>query len=96
MNYKEFKQTKIYKDWLMQPMVAYMFAPYGEQDPYNEFIVIVKKDDMSFDYPVYDIYRFFPMGEPDNLTVNCDVQDLTAEEVFKAIIENYSEPMKYY
>lgn len=94
MNYEEFKQTDGYKQWIGGQEVAHMFKPYGEDDPYNAFIVIVKCSEEFHTEQLYDIYRFFPMGSPDKLTVSCDVQDLTAEEVFKALIEKYSEPMK--
>lgn len=82
------KQSQAYKDWTSGAEIVNIHnTNHDSEIPYNTFIVIQK-------YPIeesgdeqtiyYSILRFFTMGS--NVACSVDYEDITAEEVFTALL----------
>lgn len=90
MNFQQLKETQIYKDWVGNQNVAFNNVIYKEIEGVDNAFVVITKD-FEDGKDVYTVYRFFKGGSKWYCSV--DLQDVSAERVFEAIFEDYSEPL---
>lgn len=81
---KRLQDTEEYQLWVADEIVLEreIDKPLGNMP---STLLTVTKNDAG-----YTVYRTFP-ASPDNATVSADMQNVTAEEVFAALLDKYSQ-----